>query len=141
MAPRAIEGKLVGYAEDVYGGYIIKTKTGSLIVRRDVRFDDHAKDTNIFSEAELQNLYDEDKWNEYMFSVRNDEVFDRIIRMSRDEDNIQNNAHHLNPKDLSDKVRRKQVKRLTRSMAASINNYMLKQGEDPSKTQNSNQLL
>jgi hypothetical protein len=54
--------------------------------------------------------------------------------MSRDEDNIQNNAHHLNPKDLSDKVRRKQVKRLTRSIAATINNYMLKQGEDhPSK--------
>jgi hypothetical protein len=24
MAPRAVEGKLVGYAEDVYGGYIIK---------------------------------------------------------------------------------------------------------------------
>jgi hypothetical protein len=71
MAPRAIEGKLVGHAEDVYGGYITKTKTGSLIVRRDVRFDDHAKDTNIFSEAELQTLYDKDKWNEYMFSVRN----------------------------------------------------------------------
>jgi hypothetical protein len=44
MAPRAVEGRLVGYAEDVvYGGYIIKTKTGSILVRRDVRFDDYSK--------------------------------------------------------------------------------------------------
>jgi hypothetical protein len=55
MAPRAIEGRLIGYTEDVYGGYLIKTKTGSLIVRRDVRFDDYSKDRKIFNDEELRN--------------------------------------------------------------------------------------
>ena len=92
MAPIAVEGKLVGYAEDVYGGYIINTKTGSIIVRRDVRFDDYSKDKKIFSEDELNNIYNQDKWNEYMFSVRDEEVFNRIFRKN-DNDNVDNSNH------------------------------------------------
>jgi hypothetical protein len=130
MAPRAIEGRLVGYAEDVYGGYLIKTKPGSLIVRRDVRFDDYSKDRKIFSEAELQNLHNEDRWNEYMFSVRDDEIFERLTR-SNDNDNV-NDHMNTNPKDVIEK----KFRRVTRSKSkdnSKVNNYVLKPGEDPSK--------
>jgi hypothetical protein len=133
MAPRAVEGKLVGYAEDVYGGYIIKTKTGSIIVRRDVRFDDYSTDKKIFSENELNNIYNEDKWNEYIFSVRDEEVFNRIFRKN-DNDNV-DNSNHVNPKDMKTPNRNK-FRRQTRSMTDNgikINNYVLKPGEDPTK--------
>jgi hypothetical protein len=134
MAPRAVEGKLVGYTEDVYGGYIIKTKTGSLIVRRDVTFDDYSKDKNIFTEEELKNLYSEDRWNEYMFSIRDEELFDRILKR-RNNDNL-GDEHHINPKDLRE-LNKDKFQRETRSKSkdnhAAVginNNYTLKPGED-----------
>jgi hypothetical protein len=134
MAPRAVEGRLVGYAEDVYGGYLIKTKTGSLIVRRDVRFDDYSKDRRIFNEKELHNsIYNEDRWNEYMFSVRDNEIFERVDKKD-DNDTIEDRTN-TNPKDLYEQ-RREKFRRETRSRAKNniaVNNYVLKPGEDSSK--------
>jgi hypothetical protein len=101
-----------------------------LIVRRDVRFDDYSKDRKIFSEAELQNLYNEDRWNEYMFSVRDDEIFERLNR-SNDNDNV-NDHMNTNPKDVIEK----KFRCVTRSKSkddSKVNNYVLKPGEDPSK--------
>jgi hypothetical protein len=81
----------------------------------------------------LKNLYSEDKWNEFMFSVRDEEIFDRILR-KRDNDNVDNHQH-VNPKDLREPDKEK-FRRETRSKykdGISINNYVLKKGEDPSK--------
>jgi hypothetical protein len=134
MAPRAVEGKLVGYAEDVYGGYLIKTKNGSLIVRRGVRFDDYSKVRKIFSEEEIRSIYNEDKWNEYMFSVRDDELFERVLK-KHDNDYIVDEMN-ANPKDFIE-PRKDKFKRTTRSMSsndiAKVNNYILKPGEGTSK--------
>jgi hypothetical protein len=89
----------------------------------------------MFNDQELRNLYNEDRWNEYMSSIRDDEIFERILRKN-DNDNIEDNTN-TNPKDIHSNDRKEgRFRRETRSRSrdsANVNNYVLKPGEDPSK--------
>jgi hypothetical protein len=71
MDPRAQEAELLGYPEDVNGSYLVKTKTGRLLIRRDVKFNDFDFDNQKLTEEEMKIIYDEETWNQYAYPVRN----------------------------------------------------------------------
>jgi hypothetical protein len=66
MDPRAHEVKLVGYPEDVNGSYLVKTRDGRLLVRRDVKFNDFDFEKKL-TEEEMKILYEKEAWNQYTF--------------------------------------------------------------------------
>jgi hypothetical protein len=86
MEPRAIEGKLVGYPDDVNGAYLIKTKGGKMVIRRDVRFNDYDNQDKQLENEETKMLYSEENWKNYAFSLRNEDAFSELEAANKDED-------------------------------------------------------